>query len=504
MNTCQSLKRSIVFALCLLVGGSVLAQVPSTIKPAGFSIPIGHFWTNLFWTNLNLLAKPGELLWSLAASNRTYSSPAVGADGTIYFGSGYELFALDGKTGSVKWGFEVGAPVYSSPAIGPDGIVFISSGIFESDPILNGYLCAVDSATGAEIWNAPLGPAGSTLSSPALDAFGRIFLAKLQSVHAFDSKTGHELWSQPIQRSMHQPVVGSEGIVYFEGLEDDWSTNSVFHLYALNSATGGILWKYPLGSSMYSFSSPSLGPEGQVYVTTTGSEQEFGRVYALNGVTGQKLWEFRAGQYVMSTPVVGANGWIYIGSATKTLYALDGLNGAKKWEYPTKSMISTSAAVGADGTVYVGDKGALYALNGTTGTLLWTYTNNGVSTAITITTNGTLLFGYDKKLHAVKANSPLGAAPSAWPMFGQNCFHTGRGWSAPCSLRLNRCGSPPGVDGLALQGAAGRKYQIDTASSLTVPVQWSSLILTNRFGSAPLPSPPPGQQRFFQIQVLDH
>ncbi len=257
-------------------------------------------------------------------------------------------------------------------------------------------------------------------------------------------------------------------------------------------------------ASVYALSSPCLGPDGQVYLTTTGSEVEFGRVYAFNGITGDKLWEFRAGRYLMSSPVLGTNGWLYIGSQTKTVYALDGLNGAKKWEHDTQSAITSSAAVGVDGTVYVGDSHALYALNGTTGNPIWSYTNNGVSTAITLTTNGTLLFGDGKNLYAVKANSSLGAAPSAWPMFGQNCFHTGRGWSAPSSLRLNRTSAPPGVNGVALQGAAGLKYRIDTTPTLTEPSIWSTLVLTNRFGSAVLPSPPIGQQRFYRLQVLGY
>jgi outer membrane protein assembly factor BamB len=59
------------------------------------------------------------------------SSPAIGADGTIYFGSGdFNLYALtDGGQDAVaeKWAFEAGPIETSSPAIGADGTIYIGS-----------------------------------------------------------------------------------------------------------------------------------------------------------------------------------------------------------------------------------------------------------------------------------------------------------------------------------------------------------------------------------------
>ena len=64
------------------------------------------------------------LLWETIMGATLWSSPAIGADGTVYVGS-FEgkVLALDGKTGAKKWEFLAGELVKSSPAIGTNGEV---------------------------------------------------------------------------------------------------------------------------------------------------------------------------------------------------------------------------------------------------------------------------------------------------------------------------------------------------------------------------------------------
>ena len=55
------------------------------------------------------------------------SSPAVGADGTIYVGSfDQNLYAIK-PGGTQKWRFTTGGFVFSSPAVGADGTIFVGS-----------------------------------------------------------------------------------------------------------------------------------------------------------------------------------------------------------------------------------------------------------------------------------------------------------------------------------------------------------------------------------------
>ena len=73
------------------------------------------------------VGKPDTVLWEFETGDWVWSSPAIGPDGTVYVGSGNELYALSGKTGDKLWEFETGGSVSSSPAIGSDGTVYIGS-----------------------------------------------------------------------------------------------------------------------------------------------------------------------------------------------------------------------------------------------------------------------------------------------------------------------------------------------------------------------------------------
>ena len=88
-----------------------------------------------------------------------------------------------------------------------------------------------------------------------------------------------------------------------------------------------------------------------------------------------------------SSPAIGSDGTVYVGSHNKKLYAINGKTGIKLWEFKTRGWVDSSPAIGSDGTVYVG-------LN-------------------------------DTKLYAIKTDSK-GPAKSPWPMFGQNAQRTGR------------------------------------------------------------------------------
>jgi len=132
-------------------------------------------------------------------------------------------------------------------------------------------------------------------------------------------------------------------------------------------------------------SSPAIGSDGTVYIGSTD-----GKIYALDGRTGAKQWEFETGEHysaVYSSPAIGADGTVYIGSMDKKVYALDGKTGAKQWEFETEGPVWCSPTIGADGIVYIGSN--------------------------------------DKKVYAFETSS-LGPANSSWPMFGQNAQRTGR------------------------------------------------------------------------------
>jgi len=70
----------------------------------------------------------GEKRWEYLTAGAVSSSPAVAADGTVYVGSDdAKLYAIDGTTGEKRWEFKTGGMVTASPVIGADGTVYVSS-----------------------------------------------------------------------------------------------------------------------------------------------------------------------------------------------------------------------------------------------------------------------------------------------------------------------------------------------------------------------------------------
>ena len=103
--------------------------------------------------------------WNFATGGIVDSSPAIGADGTIYFGSHDKYFYALTPDGAKKWKFATGAQITASPAIAADGTIYFSS--------TDGNFYAL-SPDGTERGGCTR--AASTKSSPVLDQQGMIYL----------------------------------------------------------------------------------------------------------------------------------------------------------------------------------------------------------------------------------------------------------------------------------------------------------------------------------------
>ena len=95
----------------IIPGGTVLGNNGKMYIQGGGVFALDPFTGNQIWT-----FKEGASEWM------TYgSSPAIGSDGTVFAGSTYSFYAIDGDTGSQKWGFTPGSQVgFVTPSIGPD------------------------------------------------------------------------------------------------------------------------------------------------------------------------------------------------------------------------------------------------------------------------------------------------------------------------------------------------------------------------------------------------
>src|SRR5579871_1382198 len=126
-------------------------------------------------------------------------------------------------------------------------------------------------------------------------------------------------------------------------------------------ASPAVKWVFETGGQVWS--SPSIGLDGTVYV---GSLDH--KLYAVSP-EGKLLWDFETMAYVFSSPAIAGDGTVYFSSVDGHLYAVR--NGKLKWAVPLLNCAFSSPVLGHDGTVYVGSNSWTVVAVSHEGKLLW-------------------------------------------------------------------------------------------------------------------------------------
>jgi len=147
-------------------------------------------------------------------------------------------------------------------------------------------------------------------------------------------------------------------------------------------------WTLPMGGSVWS--SPVVGFDGTIFVGSNANK--------LIAVIpdGTEKWEYQTGGMVVSTPalsITNTGTYVFVGSTDGNLYALT-QQGVCKWKYKTGGAIYSSPVIGSDETIYVGSQDScLYALTAS-GAHKWHYRTGGpITSSPAISTNGVIYIG---------------------------------------------------------------------------------------------------------------
>lgn len=167
-----------------------------------------------------------------------------------------------------------------------------------------------------------------------------------------------------------------------------------------NLTVWGDKWSFLTGGEIRS-STPAIGVDGTIYI---GSDDD--KLYAINP-DGTKKWEFLTGGNIATSPTIGADGTIYCGSDDDFFYAINP-DGTRKWSFNTGGNVNTtSAALDPNGlSIYVGSASdKIFSLNTNTGAQNWVYTVDGDVLSLAAGLNNTLYFSHNGGRNLVSLNT---------------------------------------------------------------------------------------------------
>ena len=425
---------------------------------------IGTYDGNLY----ALDAVSGDLLWEYATGSAVRSSPSV-ANGVVYFGNNAgTITSLDAGTGDLIWDYATDETAFSSPAIA-NGVVYAQG--------YNGYLYALatlpddppGSVTDLHVTTINGAEIAWAWTDPATLGFSHVMVS-LDGAFQENMSAGRETWTATglAPSTVHTigiRAVGKKGAINAT-LVTHTATTGTLSISTLDPAsvvedssaftlsvhgtgftpTSSILWNGEEQSTSYlqadhlsmdvpaeyvahsrrvtiTVYDPASGESSNAVIfpvtdnPATAKGRKFRSDLTNSGVyddSGRRpaptlLWTYTTGLTVTSSPSV-VDGVVYIGSLDRNLYALDATTGALLWKYDIgerNDYVSSSPAV-SNGVVYIGGlKTKIHALDAYTGDLQWKYklpirttVRSGVSSSAAVADGVVYIGNMDGNLYA--------------------------------------------------------------------------------------------------------
>ncbi|MFX1255693.1 MAG: PQQ-binding-like beta-propeller repeat protein [Promethearchaeota archaeon] len=324
--------------------------------------------------------------------------------------------------GRVQWVYNPGLQylLESSPAIGEDGTIYFGT----PGNLTHGQNLIALNPDGTKKWNVSLGSLGgeALLAGSAIDSEGIIYCASGKKIFAL-FPNGTVKWSfTGGDRFLSSPAIDTNGTIYL-GCRD----NKLYAIYA----NGTSYWNYTTGDDI-AYSSPAIDRNGTIYIGSLDNH-----TYAIFP-NGTLKWSVDVGYNVLSSPAIDANGTIYIVAREEYknshLWAIHS-NGTKKWSINLSDSygFNPNVAISEDGTIYFGTQTAFKAFY-SNGTEKWSFSDSFPSVQPIIDSTG-LIFVYSELTGKVFAFYPDGTLK--W----NSTIHPARAWLILASPAITASGN---------------------------------------------------------------
>lgn len=221
---------------------------PSAVIATPTIGPDGAVYVGALGGGFYALNPDGTRRWESPTGGGVIASAALTRDGSICFVAGDDLHALNGD-GTLRWRARVGgggveSPVYSSPAVGADGTLYVGS-TFSGFHAIN--------TVGTRRWS--VGSGQTFLGSPVLDAAGNVLTGSSGVVSL--APDGSANWTAPIGAILATPALAADGRAYVATREGE---------FVALEPTGAVAWEADLGTPITS--SAAIGTNGWIYVAS--------------------------------------------------------------------------------------------------------------------------------------------------------------------------------------------------------------------------------------------
>lgn len=350
-------------ALRALATGAAAAVLPESVLADNTQNPAPGGWLSFRGTpdqrgvaSTTLSAQP-ELRWELKSKDGWVGTCAI-AGNFVYAPAleGY-LYCIERSSGNVVWKYrsirstdeDEFAPGFKAAPLIAAGTVFVGDE--------DGYLHAVDAATGRPRWASPF-ETGAEIAGGVAFWENRLILASHDSFLYCLSLDGEQIWKFGTQDRINCSPAIVDHFTFVSGCDSK--------LRVIDIRNG----EETLAVDMqdYLIASPAVVQDA-LYVGSHG-----GVVTAVNWKTGEVQWRYE-GRRPMSihASAVATDDLILVGSHDKLMHAIDRRTGESRWTFPTRARIECSAAAVDDRIFFGSGDGNIYGLALDTGKEVWRY-----------------------------------------------------------------------------------------------------------------------------------
>jgi outer membrane protein assembly factor BamB len=387
---------SIMLIVFLVFVGAVVSVISEEISDQRLSIRLDNkteFINSyddsskvLIELDMNGISYGQELLWKANTTGTNYEESAVVYfDGIAYIsscsthGDGHDkLFAVDTTNGNILWSVFIG-PGYVGPVIDNDRI-YIGTDSHGYDPT-NEYIFCIGRLDGRVIWSRNI--YGGIAESIQYDEDKIYFTSDI--IYALDKDDGAINWTYPLDDySVTKPILKDNAF---------FTATSGGSMFKVDVEDGKRIWKTSLADFSWDNSITADG-EGHIFLAVYNDRS----INAYNEDTGELLWRYQLHASSLSFNAYH-NNVIFISDTSGYVYALDSSTGVLLWEKKIGTTIDISSPTLSGGLLFIGtrdfEEGAFFALSETTGDILWKYTVGASVTAPPSIADGMMLCGTD-------------------------------------------------------------------------------------------------------------